>query len=298
MTKYLSITVILSTCIVMAGLAQQKTFGSAIVKSKTSITFPDNNNNRGGGDNGDGDAGGRPSGMESKSTTYYRGDLIKTYNESDFGNNTVIIDKKTGRTTTLIQAMGRKTAYYSTEEERQAMEERMRKRMDSIRQARGESADNAPRQQRPQDMEVVETGETKKIAGFTCKKAIIKSKTRQGEINETIVWYCPDLKRPEGYPVNFGGGGGRGFAGAMAGRTGNNFSGLDKIDGFIMGIEVSRPNGFKMETEVTDLQVDPQIADKVFEIPKGYDIKPISEMEGQFGGRRGFRGSPPGGENN
>jgi hypothetical protein len=95
--------------------------------------------------------------------------------------------------------------------------------------------------------------------------------------------------------VNFGSGGGRGFAGAMAGRGGNNFGGLDKIDGFIMGIEVSRPNGFKMETEVTDLQVDPQIADKVFEIPKGYDIKPISEMEGQFRGRGFFRGGTPGG---
>lgn len=295
MYKRLSFTVMLSYCIVMAGMAQQKTFGSAIVKSKTSVTFPDNNN-RGGSDNGDGDLGGRPSGMESKSTVYYRGDFIKIDNESEFGNNSIIIDKKNERTTTLIQAMGRKTGYYSTEEERKAMEERMRKRMDSIRQARGESAENNQRQQNPQDVEIVQTNETKKIAGFTCKKAIIKSKPRQGEVNETIVWYCPDIKHPENYPLNFGNTGGRGFVGAMSGR--NNFSGLEKIDGFIMGLEVSRPNGFKMETEVTDIKTDVTIPDKTFEIPKGYDIKPISEMENQMRNGRFFRGGPPGGGNN
>lgn len=296
MKKRLSITVILGACTVMTGMAQQKTFGSAIVKSKTSITFPENNNR--GGDNGDGDFGGRPTGMESKSTVYYRGDMIKIDNESDFGNNTMIIDKKSGRTTTLIQAMGRKTGFYSTEEEREAMEERMRKRMDSIRQARGESADDS-RQARTQDIEVVQTNDTKKIAGFSCKKAIIKSKTRQGQVNETIVWYCPDLKRPGNYPLNFGSTGGRGFAGAMSGASNrNNTNGFDKIDGFIMGMEISRPNGFKMETEVTEVQTDPTIADKVFEIPKGYDIKPMSEMERQFGGRMFSRGGNPGGGNN
>lgn len=294
MKKRLSLTVALSACITMAGLAQQNSFGSAIVKSKTSITFPDNNN-RGGGDNGDGDFGGRPSGMESKSTVYYRGDFIKIDNESDFGNNSVIIDKKSGRTTTLIQAMGRKTGYYSTEEEREAMEERMRKRMDSIRQARGQSADNN-QQRTPQDVEVVQTNETKKIAGYNCKKAIIKSKSRQGEVNETTVWYCPNLKRPGNYPLNFGSTGGRGFAGAMSGRS--NFSGLEKIEGFIMGMEISRPNGFKIETEVIDVKTDVEIPDKTFEIPKGYDIKPISEMENQMRSGRFFRGGPPGGGNN
>ena len=46
-----------------------------------------------------------------------------------------------------------------------------------------------------------------------------------------------------------------------------------------------------MNMEVTKIELDPVIDDKVFEVPKGYDIKPMKEMQGQFGqgGRRANR---------
>jgi GLPGLI family protein len=265
------------------GFAQQKTVERAIVKSKTEITFPQNvNRNAGGDDDGNATFGGA-GGMESKSTVYFKGDLIKTYNESDFGNTTVIVDKKNKRTTTLREAMGRKTGFYSTEEDEAAMRKNMQARRDSIRQARGQSVSNT--NATIPEAEIVATNETKKIAGYNCKKAIIKTKSRQGEVNETIVWYTPDFKMAQGYPVagNTGGGFGRGMRGQ---RGGFGIAGLDKIDGFIMGYDVSRSNGFEMHMEVTKAELDPAIDDKIFEIPKGYDIKPLSEMQEQFRGVR------------
>lgn len=287
-----SVLLALFTAYAITGFAQQKTVERAIVKSKTAVTFPQNISRNAGGDD-DGNTGfGAAGGMESKSTVYFKGDMIKTYSESDFGNTTVIIDKKDKKTTTLTEAMGRKTGFYSTE----ADEAVMRQRMDSIRQARGQQANSQNNTEAP-EAEIINSNETKKIAGYTCKKAIIQTKTRQGVINEAIVWYTPDFKMPPGYPMA-GNTGGGGFGRGMRGQGGGGFgiTGLDKIDGFVMSYEVKRPNGFEMSMEVTKVELDPAIDDKVFEIPKGFDVKPIGEMRGQFG--QGGRASRNAGNNN
>lgn len=268
----------------VTGFAQQKTIERAIVQSKTEITFPQNINRN---TNSDNDASFGPAGgMESKTTVYFKGDMIKTHSESDFGNTTVIIDKKNKKTTTLTEAMGRKTGFYTTAEDEAAM----RQRMDSMRQERGQAANS---QFGMGETEVINSNETKKIAGYTCKKAILKTQTRQGgTTSEAIVWYTPDFKMAPGYPAG-GNPAGGGFGRGMRGQRGAGFGmvGLDKIDGFVMGYEVKRPNGFEMNMQVTKIELDPVIEDKVFEIPKGYDIKPLKEMQGQFrqSGRRANR---------
>jgi hypothetical protein len=53
-----------------------------------------------------------------------------------------------------------------------------------------------------------------------------------------------------------------------------------------MEYEIVRQNGMRVHMVVTKVQLDAEIADKTFEIPKGYDIKPISEMGGPGGGGR------------
>lgn len=277
------------------GMAQQKTIERAVVKSKTEITFPENPNRQA---DGDGDGGGAPTGMESKNTVYFTKDFIKTYNETDFGNNTVIVDRQNKKTTTIIEAMGRKTGYYSTEADEAEMRKRMQDRMDSLRQARGaQGGQNTPNNYTAPEAEIVKTEETKKIAGYTCKKAIVKTKSRQGDINEMTVWYTPDFKMAEGFPAsgNAGfGGGGRGFSGSFGGGRGRmgfgGFAGLDKIEGFVMGYEMSRPNGFKMNMEVTKVELDMDIPVKTFEVPKGIELKPASEMQNMFMGRPGRQG--------
>ncbi len=264
----------------------QKEVQRAIVKSVTEITFPENPNRSFGGEDDARPFGG---GMESTNTVYFRGDFIKTLNQTDFGNNTVIIDKNSNKTITIIEAMGRKTGYYSTPED----EELMRKRMDSLRQAGGF---NRQVERREGETEIAETNETRKIAGYDCKKTIIKTKTNNGEVNETIIWYTPDLKMPADYPQAgaVAPGGGRGFSASFGGgaRSGGlGVPGLDKINGFVMGYEMSRPNGFSMKMEVKKIEIDPEIKDKVFEVPKGIELKPISEMQNMFGpGGPGGRG--------
>ncbi|MCO5236334.1 MAG: DUF4412 domain-containing protein [Chitinophagaceae bacterium] len=260
--------------------AQQKIVERAIVQSKSEFSFPQNANRAARGDEDDGGGFSSSGNRETKTTVYFKGDLIKTLSKSDFGNSTVIIDKKNKRTTTLTEAMGRKTGFYTTEED----EEAMRKRMDSLRNARGQSAGN-----RDPQVEIIATNDTRKIAGYNCKKVIVKTRTMQGSVNEATVWFTPDFKMAPGYPASGNTGGmGRGASMRGGGNMGFGLSGLDKIDGFVMAVEVKRPNGFEMTMEVTKVELDPVIEDKVFEIPKGYDIKPMSEMQGRFGqgGRR------------
>ncbi|MGL6268910.1 MAG: DUF4412 domain-containing protein [Chitinophagaceae bacterium] len=252
--------------------AQVKVIDKAIIKMKTEITFPEN---MGGNTPGEGDRVmmmGGAGGMEANTTLYHRGDMSKAESTSDFGNNIVITDKKNKKTTTLTEAMGRKFGFYSTEEDEKAM----RARMDSSRNARRDSLEKAGIPvAKPAKPEVEYTNETKTIAGYSCKKAILKSKNQRGEVNSTIVWYCPDFKMAEGF--SFGGGTGRGMM-AMAG-----INGLDQIEGFPMEYQMERNNGMKIHMTVTKVQLDAPIDDKVFEIPKGYDIKPMSEMQGGDG---------------
>jgi hypothetical protein len=256
--------------------AQPRRVDKAIVQMKTEIQFPENFGGGPGGTPG-GEGGDRvmvmggPGGMESSVTAYYRGDFTKIDSKSDFGNNMVIIDHQQKKTTTLIEAMGRKTGFYSTE----ADEEAMRARTDSMRKARRDSLQQVgvPIGQ-PRKPEIELLDDTKKIAGYTCKKALVKTRDQRGETNVTIVWYCPD------FTVNGGmmgrGGGGSFMRGGMM-MMGMN--GVEDLPGYPMEIQMERSNGMKVHTVVTSVKLDASIDDKVFEIPKGYDIKALKDME-------------------
>ena len=259
----------------LTGFSQARVVDKAIVKAQTEITFPEN---MGGGPPGGGDGNvmmARPGSMEAGITIYLKGDMTKVESTTDFGNNIVISDRKNKKTTTLIEAMGRKTGFYSTDEDDAAM----RSRMDSVRNARRDSlaALGIPIGQ-PAKPEIEYVNESKKIAGINCKKAIVRSKDQRGQVNETVVWYAPDFKMATGTTM----GGGRGMM-AMAG-----VNGLDQLEGFPMEYEIIRNNGMRIHMQVTKVQLDANVDDKVFEIPKGYDIKPMSEMQGP-GGRGMFR---------
>ena len=57
-----------------------------------------------------------------------------------------------------------------------------------------------------------------------------------------------------------------------------NIPGLEKIKGFPMEFELTRPNGATIHYTVTKLDLTDKVDDKTFAIPKDYDIKPMSEM--------------------
>ncbi|MEY4628994.1 MAG: hypothetical protein RLZZ595_1320 [Bacteroidota bacterium] len=285
---------VLSIALMLTGIvvfAQPKIVEKAIVKAKTEITFPENFSFGGPGGGGPGGPGGEggftmPRDMETTTTMTYSADYMKVESLSDFGNNVVITDRKKKVTTTLIEAMGRKTGWFTSDAEAEAQ---MRKQ-DSTRKARRDSlaelglnfTDNKP--------ELIYSEETKKVSGYTCKKVTIKTKGQNGQVSENVIWYNPDFKLAESSTAasanggGFGGGGGRGRMSMMAG-----IPGLDQINGFPMEYESVRENGFKLHMVVLKVQIDPAIDEKSFEIPKGFDVKPQSTFEGQGGMRMIFR---------
>lgn len=284
MKRFSFLIMLLFSTVVLA----QKVVDKALIKTQTEIVFPENPGGSaaapGGGDGERGMNFGGMSGLDLTSTIYFKGDMTKIESTSDFGNNITITDRKNRKTTTLMEMMGKKMGFYSTDED----EKTMKARQDSIRAKRTDSLQKmginvAP----PAAPEIIYTEETKKIAGYNCKKAIIKTKNRQGEVSETTIWYNPEFKMAEGFSMNAGGGMGR----AM---MGGGLNGMDQINGFPMEYDVQRSNGMKVHMVVTKIQLDATIDDKIFEIPKGYDIKPMSEMGGPGGGGRVFR---MGGEN-
>lgn len=273
----------------LGAAAQPRIVSKAVIRFKTEVTFPENFGNNFGG--GEGGGGGQmmmmSGGMEASSTLTVSGDMSKVESVSDFGNNIVITDHKSRRTTTLTEAMGRKIGFYSTPED----EKIMRARMDSMRNARRDDPARDARRDslqragftfgQPSKPEIEYTTETRKIAGLECRKAVIRTKNQRGEVTENIVWYAPDFRMPEGVGFSAAqGGGGRG--GGMTAMIG--MPGLDQLQGFPMEFQTERGNGFKSHMIVTKVQLDANVDDKTFEIPKGFDLKPMSEMQGGRGG--------------
>ena len=217
---------------------------------------------------------------ETKSTTYLKNDLVKTVMKSDMGRSTTIRDNGKKLTTTLIEMMGNKTGFYATDEEQAAV----RKRMDSMMQATRTSTDtnNARRRERPAEVpaEIVYTEETKKIAGYNCKKAYIVNTRFMGIKDSSVIWYTPEIKLQ-----NISSTGGFSAFGNLG--ASNSSNALAKVDGFVMRQESRMGRGRSMVIEVTKVDLAKEIADKEFEIPKDFDVKPMKEMQNMMQGGGG-----------
>jgi len=266
----LSFTTILS--------AQPKIFSQATISTTTNITAPEDEdvsqiqNQGGGGFNfrnfGDG---------ETKSTTYIKNDLVKTNYKSESFRGSTFRNNVTKMTTTIFEIMGNKQGFYSSDNDHADMA----KRMDSMLKERAKTDSSIkPRTRTIAFSNNVEyVNETKKIAGYNCKKALIITDKLLSK-DTLAVWYTPDVKF-----ANVSSTGGTSGFGNIGGAAGN--ISFDKVDGFVMMYERSMPRGRKMEVKVTKIETDKEIADKEFEIPKDVEIKSMKEMTGQGGG--GFR---------
>jgi len=261
--------------------AQTKTISQAIITTKTTTVSPEGEDDlpppppsvngeevrvmRFGGDG------------ETKSVTTLKGAMVKTFSESEMGRTTVLRDNTNKKTTTLMEMMGNKTGFFVTDEEQEVM----RKQMDSMMQTRRQGNDNnALTGNAPKSTEIIYVEESKKIAGQVCKKAFIVTTRQNGTKDSSTVWYCPDFKL-EGIAST---GGLSGFG--NFGRT-TSLGGLSDLAGFPMQYEMKLNRGRKMIVEVTKLVIDKEVADKEFEIPKDFVVKPMKDM--QNGNGRGFQ---------
>lgn len=271
------IILLLLTVFCLKAGAQQKLTNQAIITTKTTIVSPEGDEAPAG--NFTSESGEQLRVMrfggdgETKTTTWIKNDLVKTFSESEMGRTTVIRDNNKKLTTTIMEMMGRKTGFYATD----ADQEEMRKRMDSLMQGRNP---NASTQNRAVEFSIENLDEKKKIAGYECKKALITGTRANGKKDTTTVWYVPDLKLQN---LSSTGGAMGGFGGFINQPGGN---GMEKLNGFPLEYERNMGNGRKMTVQVTKLVTDKEIADKEFEIPKDIEVKPMKDM--QTGGP-GFR---------
>lgn len=261
--------------------AQTRMISQAIISTKTTIIAPeeeDNNNPppppNAGGDEvrivrfaGDG---------ETKSTTWLKNGLIKTFSETDMGRTTIIRDNSKKITNTIMEIMGKKIGIYATDQD----QEDIRKRMDSLMQSRP-AGDNPGFTTRPQVVDIAYTDESRKISGFDCKKAWIITTRSNGKKDSSVVWYVPDMKLAG---LNSTGGSFGGFGPQMAGG-----GGLDKLSGFPIQYERNMNRGRKMTVLVTKIVTDKEISDKEFELPKDVEFKSAKEMQGGPGGGPGIQ---------
>jgi hypothetical protein len=263
-----------------AAYAQPKLLTQAIITTKTTIVASETEETQvqdmrtadGGGEvrvmrfgGGDG---------ETKTTTWLKNDLTKTFSESEMGRSTVIRDNSKKITTTIMEMMGRKNGFYATDEDQAAM----RKRMDSMMQSRGgQNVSFGGASNTPATYSVVYFDDIKKISGYTCKKALIIA-VRTNRSDTTTVWYCPEFKL-QNLPSTGGLAGGFGGFNMTSGTNG-----MELLNGFPMQYERNMPRGRHMTVEVTKLVMDKDIADKEFEIPKDIEVKAMKDMQNGMGG--------------
>ncbi len=253
-------------------ISQPKLVTQAIVTTITNVIAPeeeDAQNNAG--------AGGRMNFAnmmdgETKSTTWLKNDMVKTLLKSDVIKSTVYRNNATKLTTTLLEVMGTKQAFYISDSE----QTELRKKADSVMQSRRntDSVSAVPTPRSEPLTEIADAGETKKIAGYNCKKAYLITTRLLGLKDSVTVWYSPEIKLQ-----NISSTGGLSAFGNMG-----SVSGLEKFEGFVMRYEMSMRRNRRMEVEVTKIETGKEVADKEFEIPKDIEIKPMREMQRMFGG--------------
>ncbi len=262
-----------------AAWAQPKLVTQATIHTTTTITAPEEEDVTAIQNQSGGPAGGMRMMFggdgETKSVTQVKNDLVKTVMKSDMGRTTIIRNNANKMTTTLLEMMGNKTGFYISDDE----QAKLRVEMDSMMKARSKDSASV-RMMRPAETavpDVVYTNETKKIAGYQCKKAYLVTTKLLGFKDSTIVWYTPDIK------VNNVSSIGGSFSMGMGGAT-TASNGFEKIDGFVMGYETKMRRGRTMLVQVNKIEIDKEIADKEFEVPKDFDVKPMKEMRNMMGG--------------
>jgi GLPGLI family protein len=248
---------IICFAVVINAANAQQTITEAILEITMNITFPES------------DLPPAPEGAqirrfgdgEVKSKVFYKNGNMKMESDMGMGKSLMFYTAENKTTTTLMEVMGRKMGFYSNEEDLKKMQaaDTSRQRIQSFKP----------------DVFVEYLSDTKKIAGIACYKAILRFKNSKGEDKQQEVWYTPDFRMGEEFRLNT--------------LMRSDVPGINKIKGFPMEMELVRQNGMKVHYLVSKIDTNSKIDDKIFEIPKGYDLKPQSEMMRGGNGNMQFR---------
>lgn len=171
--------------------------------------------------------------LPTESTMLFKNDKAKVEVKMQMGQTTIISDNKTGDGTMLMDMMGKKWAIKMNKGDIQKQKEQLGKPKVEI------------------------TNETKKIAGYTCKKAVISMKMKDGE-KKFDAWFTDALKARNSFSTQ-----------------------IDGLDGFLMEFDNTQ-NGIDMKMTARSVEAI-EVADAEFIIPQGYEVKTIEELRGMGG---------------
>jgi GLPGLI family protein len=258
-------------------IAQPAIVTQAIVNTTTTVIAPEEEevqniqNPQGGGMNFRNMMDG-----EFKFTTYLKNNMVKHVIKSEMGRSTIIRDNEKKSTITLLEIMGNKNGFVITDAE----QDDLKRKRDSMLMERRKN-DSSVSQQMPLSQpqpapEIAYTEETRKIAGYTCKKAYVISTRLLGLKDTALIWFTPEIKLP-----NLAFTGGIGGIGPMS-NMGMSLEGVDNLEGFVMRFEMKLRRNRKMEVEVTKIDLKKEIPESEFNVPKDFDVKPASEMQNMF----------------
>jgi GLPGLI family protein len=178
--------------------------------------------------------------LPSESVIYFKGQLSRAEIKMPMGNTIAITDGNAGTTTTLMDMMGNKMAIKLTKED--------------IEKEKAKLGNEKP--------EIKITDETRSIAGYTCKKAIITIKKADEKPIIMNIWFTKEISAPNSM-----------HSGAI------NYEGLD---GFMMEFE-TKLNSLTMKMTCRSAE-QTSVEDSVFIIPDGYKITTMEELKNSMGG--------------
>lgn len=172
--------------------------------------------------------------LPTESVVYFKGNMSCVEVSMGVGNTTVITDHKLGESTALMDILGNKTAVKSSKADAQT--ER--------------SLENKP---------VVELKpETKMIAGYTCKKAVVTSKGTKGDVISDV-WYTSELMARNSFQTE-----------------------IDGIDGFMLEFQAEQ-NGMTMKMTAKHV-IEQNVEDSKFITPEGYTLMTKEQVQQMYGG--------------
>lgn len=171
--------------------------------------------------------------MPTESIVYFKDNLMKMEMSLPMGKTTFISDHATGKGTMLMDMMGNK---FSVKMDKSDLEKEKKSK---------------------ENTKVTFPGETKLIAGYNCKKAIVTFHTPEGD-KTMDTWFTNELKIK------------------------NSFSSqIEGIDGFLMEFYTTQ-NGMSMKMKARSLEFT-SIDNSEFVIPEGYtpfDMDALKKMQG------------------
>ncbi len=262
--------------------AQTNTYKQAVVYTTTNIIAPEeddmdnNQDNQRGGMNFRNMMDG-----ETKFITYLKDEKTKISVKSDVVKATIYRDNESKITTSIVEMMGNKNGFFITDAEQEEMQKKRDSMMAERRKKDTTSKIGMHIETAKSSSEISYTNETKKIAGYECKKAYVISSRFPGIKDSAIIWYTNAFKL---YNINSTGG----FSNLpMMSNMVPMLNGLEKLDGFVLRYEIKMRRNRKLEAEVTKIELNKELNTNEFKIPSDIEIKPMKEMRMMFGGPRG-----------